>query len=241
MVGLLINRILNAFENALMEFEAVALGCQAFDVTQGQGTQTQRRSRPGGRSARVVGAVHKATFDLLLQHGYYGFEIPDVARIAGVHPTTIYRRWQDKQDLVADAMLAHMAQQIGTPDTGSLRGDLAELIHDVAAVLMRPPMLALLRVQVAMADTAPNVRAAGQRFWTTRFGHSAAIVERAIARGELSDGTDPQEFNEFAIAPLYLRVLVTDGSVDDDFIRNCVHRTLRAFDATGAGPAGSDS
>ncbi|WP_431972392.1 TetR/AcrR family transcriptional regulator [Nocardia sp. bgisy134] len=175
--------------------------------------------------------MRKATLELLIQRGYHGFEIPDAAHNAGVHPTTIYRRWQGKQDLVADAMLAHMEQQIHVPDTGSLRGDLTELLHEVTAVLAQPPLLALLRVQVAIADSVEGVDAARRRFWATRFRSSAALVEQAMSRGELPAQTDAQELAEFAIAPIYLRVLVTGGLVDEAFIRSCVERALRAFGA----------
>ncbi|WP_454195970.1 TetR/AcrR family transcriptional regulator [Nocardia sp. Marseille-Q1738] len=195
----------------------------------GQRERVERRPRPGGRSARVVAAVRQATLELLLRQGYDGFEIPDVARLAGVHPTTIRRRWPNKQDLVADTVLTHMDEQIPIPDTGSLPGDLTQLVNEVVAVLARPPLLALLRAQVALVDSAPSVRVASRRFWTARFEGSAAIVERAIARGELPDDTDPLEFNETAIAPVYLRILVTGEPVDDGFIRRSVERTLRAF------------
>lgn len=203
----------------------------------GQRERTERRPRPGGRSARVVAAARQATLELLLRQGYDGFEIPDVARLAGVHPTTIRRRWPNKQDLVADAMLTHMDEQIPIPDTGSLRGDVTQLVNEVVAVLARPPLLALLRAQVALADSAQSVRMASRRFWTARFEGSAAIVERAIARGELPDDTDPQEFNETAIAPVYLRILVTGEPVDDSFIRRSVERTLRAFASRAGDPA----
>ncbi|MGK8556214.1 TetR/AcrR family transcriptional regulator [Nocardia gipuzkoensis] len=218
--------LLNALKSALSEFGGGRAGCQAVVV--GQRERVERRPRPGGRSARVVAAVRQATLDLLLRQGYDGFEIPDVARLAGVHPTTIRRRWPDKQDLVADAALTHMDEQIPIPDTGSLRADLIQLVNEVVAVLARPPLLALLRTQVALADSA-RIRVASRRFWTARFEGSAPIVERAIARGELPGDTDPLEFNEVAIAPVYLRILVTGEPVDDCFIHRCVERTLRAF------------
>ncbi|MFI9511292.1 TetR/AcrR family transcriptional regulator [Nocardia sp. NPDC052566] len=175
--------------------------------------------------------MRKATLDLLLQRGYHGFEIPDAARVAGVHPTTIRRRWPSKQDLVADTVLTYVDGQIPIPDTGSLADDLEALLREVVAVLAEPRLLALLRAQVAMADDAEGVRVASQRFWTTRFEGSAVIVERAIARGELPGDTDPDDFNELAIAPIYLRVLVTARPVDEALIRNSVRRTLRAFEA----------
>lgn len=40
-----------------------------------------------------------------------------------------------------------------------------------------------------------------------------------------------------AIAPVYLRILVTGEPVDDCFIHRCVERTSRAFASPASGPA----
>ena len=49
------------------------------------------RMRPGGRSERVRRAVLASTLNLMLDKGYALMTIPDIARDAGVHPTTIWR------------------------------------------------------------------------------------------------------------------------------------------------------
>ena len=176
-------------------------------------------------------SVQEATLALLSERGYEGFEIPEVAARAGVNRTTVYRRWKTKSALVADTMLVHMAEQVPAPDTGNLRSDLERLMREVVAVLEQPAVMEVLRAQVILAAGNEQVRAAREAFWATRFERSGAIVERAIARGELPPGTDPRELQEFAIAPLYLRALVTGGPVDDDLVESIVRRTLAAFSA----------
>lgn len=190
------------------------------------------RTRPGGRSARVRESVQEATLALLAERGYDGFEIPEVAARAGVHRTTVYRRWKTKSALVGDTMVVHMAQQVPAPDTGSLRSDLERLMREVVAVLEQPAVMEVLRAQVVLAAGDEQVRAARDAFWATRFERSGAIVERAIARGELPPDTDPRELQEFAIARLYLRALVTGGPVGDDVVESIVRRTLAAFSSS---------
>src|SRR3712207_1543584 len=83
--------------------------------------------RPGGRSARVRAAVLSATIDALVDVGYDGLSVEDVARRAGVHKTTVYRRWPTRAALVAEATRERSQQVIPVPDTGTLAGDLRQL------------------------------------------------------------------------------------------------------------------
>jgi AcrR family transcriptional regulator len=80
--------------------------------------------RPGGRSARVQGAVHLATIELLALHGRAALTVPLVAARAGVTPSTIYRRWGDLADLLADVAVERMRPEGDPADTGSIASDL---------------------------------------------------------------------------------------------------------------------
>jgi len=50
----------------------------------------------------------------------------------------IYRHWGTKADLVLDALLSRLGQEVPTPDTGSLRGDLLAALRAVMAFLTTP-------------------------------------------------------------------------------------------------------
>src|SRR3954451_10457926 len=93
------------------------------------------RMRPGGRSERVRRAVLASTLNLMLEKGYSAMTIPDIARDAGVHPTTIYRRWGSKGMLAVDAIAGVSTEVAPAPDTGSLEGDLYEFISSIAGAL----------------------------------------------------------------------------------------------------------
>lgn len=68
-----------------------------------------------------------ATVDVLLDGGLETFSIAEIARRAGVHETSIYRRWGTRAALALDAVLDTTETEIPAPDTGSLRGDLSAL------------------------------------------------------------------------------------------------------------------
>src|SRR5689334_5142584 len=91
------------------------------------------RRRPGGRSARVRQSVLDATLALLAERGLDGLTVAEVAELAGVHETSIRRRWQTRENLACDAMLNYSEQQLPIPDTGSLREDLATFAAEIAA------------------------------------------------------------------------------------------------------------
>ena len=62
------------------------------------------RARPAGRGPKVRAAVLAATLAELTENGYAALTVDSVARRSGVHKTTIYRRWKDREGLVADAV-----------------------------------------------------------------------------------------------------------------------------------------
>ncbi len=180
------------------------------------GEQTRSR-RPGGRAALVVAAVQRATDELLGEVGYEGLALPEVAVRAGVNKTTVYRRWPTKMDLITDLFLSRTAEQDLGRDTGSLVGDLVAMLADIAGHLDSPAARAVLSVSIGgLPDDAAH--AAREAFWTERFRRGAAIVERAISRGELPPGTDARLLLEDASSPVYFRLLITGQALTGEDI-----------------------
>src|SRR5690606_15844456 len=97
------------------------------------GPDTAEKSRrPGGRTARNTAAVLDATLSELGEHGYAGLSVDRVAARSGVHKATVYRRWGGVDGLLAAALEYSADDDWRPPETGSLRGDLAELAREVA-------------------------------------------------------------------------------------------------------------
>ncbi len=57
------------------------------------------------RGAAVRAAVLTAALDELAERGFAALTMDNVATRAGVHKTTVYRRWPDRESLVTDAVL----------------------------------------------------------------------------------------------------------------------------------------
>jgi AcrR family transcriptional regulator len=176
-----------------------------------------------------VAAVHTATLELLAETGYESLQLSDVAKRAQVNKTTVYRRWPTKAALVADLLVSFTTSNVATPDTGSLQADLEQLLGDIVTALADRAIRAVHRGALTGADDSDDVRIARDGFWAERFRRSGAVVERAIARGEIPPGTDPRAVLEMAASPVYFRVLFTADAITPDYVGEIVRRTIRAF------------
>lgn len=171
--------------------------------------------RPGGRTARIRAAVLRAAGDALVERGFGGVDLAEVARRAGVGKTTVYRRWGTVPGLVAD-MLAEMAETSRPrADTGTLEGDLAALAALVRDTLVHRRQGPLFKAVIATATGDAPTAAALHRFYRTRIDEWAPCVERAVERGEAPEGTDPAEVIRFLSAPLYYRLLASGDPLDE--------------------------
>jgi len=183
------------------------------------GPEIQRRT--GGRSARVRRAVLDATLKVVVERGADALSIGEIARQAGVHDTSIYRRWPTKEHLILDALLDSSQTHIPIPDTGALRSDLVAFATLVADYSSSPIGRALMTSMAVAGDDAP-LAAARAQFWQSRFDLARTMIDRAAARGEVPVGTDPAMALECTIAPIHFRALLTRESLDHDFIGKVV-------------------
>ena len=192
-------------------------------------------SRPGGRSSRIRAAVLAATAEVLDEVGFERIELPAVARRAGVHPTTIYRRWHTKVRLVGEALLERSQTLSPTPDTGSLAGDLRSLLSDGAILIRTPAVAALFQVLVAgPTDAAAEFAVARDRFWTAHIAEASTIVKRAVARSELPAETDPAALIDLVLAPVLLRLLLMGQELEESDIEGIVGRAIARLEVSGS-------
>src|SRR6267154_2033770 len=85
---------------------------------------TATAQRPGGRSARVRREVLAATLHVLLEEGLDATTIPAIADRAGVHHTSIYRRWERYCWMwlgLATTTWMNSDKRTGVPDSTSAR------------------------------------------------------------------------------------------------------------------------
>jgi AcrR family transcriptional regulator len=178
-------------------------------------------ARPGGRSARVRVAVHRAVEELLVEEAGDALTIPAVATRAGVHATTLYRRWGSIGELLADVATSRFSGDIVVPDTGSLRGDLERWAASVAKDLSDPDVLALIRATLGAGGEQGACACRGDRE-----EQLAAMIERERARGNAVPTVDRAA--DALLAPLYYRAIFTEHAGTPEWARGLVEYLLPA-------------
>ncbi len=164
--------------------------------------------RPGGRSARVQAAIHGAVKQLLLEAGRGALTIPAVAERAGVTPSTIYRRWGDLPNLLADVAVERLRPETDPSDTGSLRSDLEGWLEQYVDEMSSGPGRGMTRDVLACRDGA----SAGGRCDAFTRSQLALICDRARERGEAAPKVDA--LMDRVIAPIMYRILFDAAPLD---------------------------
>ncbi len=170
---------------------------------------------PVGRGKKVRDAVLAATRRELREAGYAALSVENVARRAGVHKTTVYRRWNDRESLIVDAVSEEIGEDIPIPDTGALESDLRSLARAFVRWATSDTGRAVLATLLSDAVRIPEIAEANSRMFQDRLRRARPVVERAAERGEIPPGTVPGEVIRMLVAPLYLRLLVTGEPVDE--------------------------
>lgn len=141
------------------------------------------------RGARLQRAVLDATISRIEEVGINDVRVADVAEMAGVHETSIYRRWKTLPRLLVDALIARTGTEVPLPDTGSVQTDLEIFMSDLTRFSETPAGAALIRGTV-VADPDPEVEAVRREFWEQRLAVVGEIVDRARKRGEVAPDAD---------------------------------------------------
>jgi len=192
-------------------------------------------ARPVGRprEARADRAIITAALELMAEHGLQALRVDDVARHAGVGKATIYRRYRSKDQLVTDAVGALVNQEIEIPDSGSTREDLLVLMRE-AVELYSGTLAAKLMPAVVeeMSRNAELAAIARDRFLTGRRAALRAVFERAITRGDLRRDLDVGFALDVLAGPLFYRLLITGGPIDEGLAQAVVELILRGLSPT---------
>jgi AcrR family transcriptional regulator len=171
-----------------------------------QPSRVEQPARPAGRprSAEAHRAILAAAIDLFVELGYEAMSIEGVASRAGVGKTTIYRRWDSKEDLVVDA-IDELIFDVEPPDTGAVRGDLVEMLVMVQTIMTSAPAGELFpRMAAHVASGSPLGRAYLERVIAPRFALLQAMLARGVERGELPADVDPELVRALLLGPIIL-------------------------------------
>jgi AcrR family transcriptional regulator len=174
--------------------------------------------RQGGRSARIQKEVHAATRALLDEVGRGALTVPMIAERAGVTPSTVYRRWGDLGQLLADVAVEHLRPIADPDDTGATASDLEAYVLQYAEEMSSKVGRAVLRD--VLAEAADDIAAVKCCRFT--YDHLGVIAARAAARGETPP--DVPAIIDAVISPIIYHILFRDRDVTPDYCRELLAR-----------------
>jgi AcrR family transcriptional regulator len=191
-----------------------------------------RRGRP--RSEKAAAAILDSAVELLLNQGLEAVSMDTIAERAGVSKATIYRWWPTKETLALDALFYEWAHDgAGDPaNLGDLREDLLALLEPWMRRVTARPYARVLSALITRARTDPAfAREYDTRLVQPRRARARLVLERAVARGEVSAETDLEAALDLIYGPLYLRLLQGHLELDERFVVSIVDLVLAALRA----------
>jgi AcrR family transcriptional regulator len=183
------------------------------------------RGRP--RDPELDDDILEAAAAIIGEDGLEGLTMDAVARRAGVAKATIYRRFPGKVDLIAATCTALSPTQGEVPDTGSLRGDLIEIMSTIVEHFEESAGGRMMPSIVAASINNPEVRAALQKFSAGRRSRMTKVLRRAAARDELADDVDVELLGDQIVGVVVYRLLVTGRPLTRAVVERTVDQALR--------------
>lgn len=179
----------------------------------------------------------EVALDAFALHGFDGVSTRDLARLAGVTPTTLFHHFATKDELYGAAYhhavglaYAHYRQAIAGETT--LVGELRRMLAAVDAILTERPAIALLAVRVQIDQQRPGLHVAHRPQAAVTFRQE--MVRRAVTRGELAaaDGVYVAR-----LLDVFLWGVSVIGYEDAEARRESLEAVARFVDAIGRRPA----
>ena len=203
------------------------------------GTRAPKGRAPHRRDENARLAVLHAADDLLVERGFGGVTVEGIAARAGVAKQTIYRWWPSKVDILLDTLIEDASRQLGIPGTGPALAAARQYLRSLARFLTEDPAGKVLLALIGEAQHDPVMaRTFHERYLGPQRESERAMLQRAIASGELPAGLDLDATLDALCGPVFYRALTgapIPPAFTDGLIANILER--HAARLTGHPPA----
>jgi AcrR family transcriptional regulator len=193
-----------------------------------------RLSGAAVKRPQITDALARTFFEEWARVGYSALSLDAVARKAGVGKAALYRRWRSKADMAADLVrrLSAAAITLADPgDQGSLEADLYAALLAVRRILRHPLVRRILPDLYTAIPREPALAAAMRPGEMVREKKVKALIDRAIARGELPADVDRRAATDLLIGPLYWSQVVMGERCDRQGLKTLARMTAAAITA----------
>jgi AcrR family transcriptional regulator len=158
-----------------------------------------------------------------MEVGYDRFSMDALAERAKAGKATIYRHWSGKAQIVAAAVRRLKMDVLAEPvDTGSLRGDLLGELTQMCTSVTTEDAALVAGVMSAMRTDPELAHLVRTQVIESKRGKFQGIIDRAVSRGELPAGSQPDPVDEVIPAMLMNRLVIQGEPLDEAFATHMV-------------------
>jgi len=208
-------------------------------VTDGSSTSTAasedapvvRRKRGRPRDPEADGRILAAASSLILMRGFESMTVDEVASNAGVGKATVYRRWSRKEDLAVAAMEQLYRDEMPSPDTGSIRGDLHSMFGSVLTFVNSPAGIDYVRTTIKESMRDDRIATLYREASLRAAASATEVFQRAIERGEVRPDIPVRAAVEFLGGLIAMRVITGEDMPSLDDLDDLVDLVLHGITA----------
>lgn len=190
--------------------------------------ETPEPPRVGRPRVHADEHILETALSLLPQLGYQALSIAKIAKESGVSKPSVYRRWNNKAELIS-AAIAHSDRDQAEP-TGDLREDLAAQLNDVRGAYERIGHMGMVGVLLSEESRHPEfLQAWRETAIMPRREGIRTMVQEAIERGRVRADVDARIVAQTLIGAFYAGYIAGDemsadwaGAVVDQLLAGIV-------------------
>ncbi|APY91001.1 TetR family transcriptional regulator [Streptomyces alfalfae] len=185
---------------------------------------TTRRSRI---TPEREAELYEAVLDLLREVGYDALTMDAVATRTRSSKATLYRQWGSKPELIARALRHSKPASLADIDTGSLRGDLNEMVARSDDCQMERDAALMRGLFHAVHDNPELHRALRDLLIEPELTGLSDLLRRAVERGEVAADNPALDYVvHMMVGGFVARDLVEDRPVDRAFLASYIDAVI---------------
>ena len=170
------------------------------------------------RGLILESAIYDAVLTQLSTVGFSAMTMEGVAAGARTGKAALYRRWPNKEDLVADTLNNVLPPCSPPPDTGSVRSDIAEVFRWMAETMGSPAGCAMQTLFSELDPKHDFVETLKERVLAPRKALMIEVLRRGVERGDVRPDAVKPVIAEAGPALLVHRLLTNGPPLDKAYL-----------------------
>lgn len=182
--------------------------------------------RPSSDDAVGINIIDSAV-SLVVKGGVNAMTTDALATAAGVSKATIYRRWNNRREILAD-VARRIISPVEIPDLGDLEAEIRFLLEYRWEQYQKQGSKELLSSMVGASVEDPEIRKLMHDWVHFQKSENVAMINRAMARGEIDAHLLPDDLASIIAAPMIFQ-LTLEGKPPQHSLVEAVLQVIRAL------------